>query len=375
MKNFLIKFSLFSAIALFTFFSFCACSPKGNGADENTETLLEMTLNDDESGYTVSSVIKSGGKELTIPETYNGKPVTAIGKEAFLESEFEYIALPNTVKSIEKNAFKFSKRLEIIITGHGVETIGEGAFMHCRLLTDIILPDSLVSIGKEAFRDCEFLTTVSLGGTKELGEGAFYNCQRLELVAPAKNLVSIGDRAFENCIRLYSIALQYNNSPTSLESIGNYAFSGCKALKGTQITDSVKTVGEGAYYNCIGITDVNLSNVVSLGKSAFNSCTLLESVVIGDAVQFIGESAFFGCLNLVSVEGEISLLSIERGTFYGCEKLGAIDIGKSVVSIADNAFYDCKNLTDVRYGGNDEDWVKITIGIGNKQLTEAYENN
>ena len=41
-----------------------------------------------------------------------------------------------------------------------------------------------------------------------------------------------------------------------------------------------------------------IDNVASIANSAFKDCQTLESVVIGDSVKTIGDEAFFGCTNL-----------------------------------------------------------------------------
>ena len=59
--------------------------------------------------------------------------------------------------------------------------------------------------------------------------------------------------------------------PSSLVTIGDYAFTDCLALKTVNIPSSVKTIGEGAYYRCYYLKEVNIdgSNLESIGFKGF----------------------------------------------------------------------------------------------------------
>ncbi len=65
------------------------------------------------------------------------------------------------------------------------------------------------------------------------------------------------------------------------------------------------------------------------------------------------------------------MTSISYNTFGGCTGLTSIDISDSVTSISWSAFNGCTGLTDVHYGGNEEQWKKISIENYNEPLTNA----
>ncbi|HBL40069.1 MAG TPA: hypothetical protein DDY98_00245 [Ruminococcaceae bacterium] len=57
----------------------------------------------------------------------------------------------------------------------------------------------------------------------------------------------------------------------------------------------VTSIGEYAFYNCTGLTDITIPNsVTSIGECAFGGCTGLTSITISDGVTSIGLSAFEG---------------------------------------------------------------------------------
>ena len=215
----------------------------------------------------------------------------------------------------------------------------------------------------------------------------------------------------------------YNGLP--IDTIGNYAFSGCTSLTSVTIPDSITNIGSEAFFNCtnleaVYITDVakwcsinfydNYSNpliyannlyingnlvtdlvipssVTSINWCAFEYCTSLKSVTIENGVKSINGFAFSDCTSLTSVNIPNSVTSIAGYAFQNCKNLTSITIPNSVTSIGDRAFYDCLNLNSVTipdtltnlgefiiyntaYYKNSSNWVDGLLYIGSN-LIEA----
>ncbi len=155
-------------------------------------------------------------------------------------------------------------------------------------------------------------------------------------------------------------------------SIGNNAFFNCGGLTSVEIPDSVTSIGSNAFYNCRGLTSVEIpDNVTSIGYGAFSYCRGLTSVEIPDSVTNIGYSAFSYCSSLTSVMIPHGILTIGPYVFYDCSSLTSVTIPDSVTSIGDSVFEHCRALTDVYYGGSRAGWNKIWFGKNNDQLTNA----
>ena len=153
----------------------------------------------------------------------------------------------------------------------------------------------------------------------------------------------IGYKAFYDCSGLTSV-----NIPNSVTSIGDNAFSGCSGLTSVNIPGSVTSIDIYAFYNCTGLTSVTIPNSVTyIGGSVFEDCTGLTSVNIGNSVTEIYANAFSGCSRLTSVNIPNSVTNIDSNAFSGCSGLTSVNIGNSVTEIGDYAFSGCSGLTSV----------------------------
>ena len=119
------------------------------------------------------------------------------------------------------------------------------------------------------------------------------------------------------------------------------------------IPNSVKIIGDKAFYNCKGITSVVIpDSVQEIGLWAFYECKALPHITIPDSVQKIGQSAFEGCTALAAVVIPDSVKEIRSKAFAECSSLTAIAIPASVQTIGPEAFLDCKSLRTVEIKGN-----------------------
>ena len=100
-------------------------------------------------------------KELVIPEFIDDKPVRKIAKDAFRESALEKICLPDSLTTIEDDAFEGSK-IKNITFGKGLVNINTHAFFDCTKLEEVEFNDGLMYIGPRAFYGCMALNSFIL---------------------------------------------------------------------------------------------------------------------------------------------------------------------------------------------------------------------
>ncbi len=166
-------------------------------------------------------------------------------------------------------------------------------------------------------------------------------------------VTSIGEFAFYHCIGLTSVAI-----PSSVTSIGVEAFYECKGLTSLELPSSLTSIDRSAFYGCVGLTSINLpSKLKSIGSNAFGGCTGLTSVVIPSSVTKITSYAFSACSGLTSIVVESgntvydsrnncnAIIEKASNTLItGCKNT---KIPSNVTSIGYGAFVSCKGLTSI----------------------------
>lgn len=184
-----------------------------------------------------------------------------------------------------------------------------------------------------------FTVSVVSGSTKYAGDIVIPS--QVDFIGKTYSVTSIGKSAFENCSGLKSIKI-----PSTIQSIGLDAFDGTTALTAVHISDIAAwcnitfadhysnplTYAHHLYKDGKEITDLVIpSTVTSIGGYAFYKCSGLKSIVIPNGVTTIGVSAFYGCSGLTTITIPESVTSIGEtgeylgsGVFSGCDKLTSI---------------------------------------------------
>ena len=129
----------------------------------------------------------------------------------------------------------------------------------------------------------------------------------------------------------------------------------CK-IRGRRVTliydCPIKEIWRGAF-ECKSLKNIEIpSSVTTIGDYAFVDCESLKNIKIPSSVTKIGESAFSGCVSLKNIEIPSSVTKIGDCAFRGCESLKNIKIPSSVTKIGDYAFVDCESLKKVRISRN-----------------------
>lgn len=161
---------------------------------------------------------KGTAADVTIPSRYKGIPVTAIDHAAFFNSAVTSVTIPDSVTSIDDNAFGFCSQLTNISIPNSVTSIGFSAFAHCTSLKSITLPSSLNSISEALFSGCSQLTTIHIpDSVPSIQSYAFYNCGNLETIRIPVSVTSIGGCAFAGCPN--SMTVTYSGSKTQWNNL------------------------------------------------------------------------------------------------------------------------------------------------------------
>lgn len=196
------------------------------------------------------------------------------------------------------------------------------------------------SIAERAFFNSKILSLSIPTSIRSIGEKAFYGCKGVTSLDIPSSVTFIGDNAFEKCTSIESLSIS-----SSLTRIGEGTFYDCYALTDVTIPSSVNYIGKSAFSNCHSMESVTIpATVDSIGSYAFYACDALKTVTIPSSVKKIGECSFWNCKSLESTTISSSVEEIERGTFYGCHSLASVVIPNSITKIGERAFEQCINL-------------------------------
>ncbi|GHU48705.1 hypothetical protein FACS1894200_06310 [Spirochaetia bacterium] len=164
----------------------------------------------------VISKYKGTNKQVTIPETLYGLPVTSIGSGAFQGNQLTSVTIPNSVTTIGGNAFN-SNRLTSITIPNSIITIGDSAFSNNRL-TSITIPNSIITIGDYVFTGNQLTSVTIPNSVTTIGYSAF-STNKLTSITIPNSVTIIRGNAFSNN-QLTSVTI-----PNSVTSIGGNAFN------------------------------------------------------------------------------------------------------------------------------------------------------
>lgn len=331
------------------------------------------------------------------------------GTTYYIPKKLEKVTVKKGI--IANGAFSNCKNLKYILLGDGVTNIYDSAFAGCDSLSTpgytncFVIPNSVTSIGKSAFGGCSFgeLRLPSLKnnfgyyfGSKDPGK-YFYSAQQgattyyipLYLATIVINSLSdasynssnkkVPDYAFENCRKLSTITLPSVNieigkrafagisdypvqtllTTKKVIKIGDYAFKGNLAKK-IEVPDSVTEIGEGAFNDCISLTEIS---VPFTGKTSADT-TYPFGIIFGkegsdsdsNTYKVEQKSSYTYylpvSLNIINVTGGTSIKSYAFRNI----KVSEINIPGTTASIGSHAFDGCTLLSKSNFSSGSKDF-------------------
>ena len=232
-----------------------------------TVTILNGVTSINDSAFSGCEYLKT----ISIPDS-----LTSIGDYAFTSCEsLTNITIPDNVIHIGKSAFTFCDSLKHIAVGKNNENYSSDEYgvlfnknqtkLICypagNIRTNYEIPETVISIDYDAFCGCDSLINITIpNNVTSIEERAFYACYNLTSIIIPDSIKTIGYQTFGNCFNLAYITL-----PDSVTSIGNVAFDNCNNItdiyySGTK--EQWKTIEIGNYndqllnatihYNCNG---------------------------------------------------------------------------------------------------------------------------
>lgn len=203
-----------------------------------------------------------------------------------------------------------------------------------------------------------------------------------------KPVIAILDGAFSTDVLLVSVTI-----PSTVKSIGEYAFCGCASLEEIKIPKSVNSIGEFAFVQCSSVKKIevdkdnqfysskgncliedetrtmiagcknskipNDGSVKLIAVGVFSGYTPSE-ITIPKSVTTIPEAMFINCFGLKKVVIEEGATTICTAAFNTCIDLESVTLPSSIKNIDAIAFSFCKSLDTIEYKGTKSQWKKIS---------------
>lgn len=104
-------------------------------------------------------------------------------------------------------------------------------------------------------------------------------------------------------------------------SISAYAFRNAASPRLIDLSDTIRSIGEGAFAHCTALTElpqITSPYLTKIGRNAFRGCTGLNEITIPENITIIDDGAFNGCHNLVAIHIPANVQTIGTNAFvYG----------------------------------------------------------
>lgn len=316
---------------------------------------------------------------VVIPEEVKGCTVTGIDKWAFSTcKEMTSITLPNTIKWINMNAFRFSGLRSITIP-KSVEFVSGEAFYGCDSLREVTILSGETKFSG-SFKGTN-ITKLNICHTGNIDTSEFIDSRdTLKEVVYLEGSTSVG-MFLQNMSKLERVTL-----PNTIETIPGYALKLCKKLSSITLPLSLKTIGPGAFQEC-GLTSITIpESVEEIGELAFAENENLSEIILHCPMSVFKDNkgtknrSFSHCSNVkkmsvISPNGyaladlfdpgepencfsnleELYYLkgseTVEIGganTLYPMPKLNSLYLDDNITKIEAAAFYKCESLKSVR---------------------------
>ena len=316
----------------------------------------------DDGTYEVSLTAEGkSASEITIPISFNNKPVTSLGENFLRENtKIEKITIPASIKRIPNYAFYKCIKLSEVTLNEGLEEIGMYAFDSCKL-KKVIIPSTCTTIEQFAFENNKDLYHVYLpSSVQTVNQYAFYSINSLAYICIEHSSVPSwgsywrsGTTVYTSCTKLVE-GEDFNYAVRNLS--GNYVVTVLRLSETTSqlqsyaFPDEIENisdirVAQYLFQNNVNIRSINLSSVTRIGDYAFDGCSNLNSVTFSNTLTVIGSHAFSNCSSLSSIVIPDGTTEIQSFAFDSCTSATYVFIPASVTTIGSYAFYDCTKAT------------------------------
>ena len=299
-----------------------------NGCSNMTDLYLPTSLST-ASGYAFrnctslkSVVIRSN---VDVPRSSVVSP--------FIGGDIESITYANGVVLVGAYLFNGAcSSLTEITLPNTITTIRSHAFDGCSSLSELEIPTSVETLGARAFGGAISLKTMHIRADYKqdtVGVSSPFEGSGVENLIFDEGVTAIAGHLFDDgCAQMTELYL-----PTTLETVGGYAFENCVSLKHLVVRSNIKPPHATVVspFNGGDIESIEFADGVTLiGDYIFsNACASMTSLSFPESMREIGFNTFEGCSSLTDLYLPASVEEIGGWGFGGCVSLSTLNMNSS----------------------------------------------
>jgi len=226
---------------------------------------------------------------------------------------------------------------------------------------------NLLTIGAGCFNDTEgrkITKVLSMPSTvTSIGDYAFYGLTLMTDVVIGSGVITIGNQSFDSCYKLTTFTL-----PDSVVSMGSWPFQNCIILTtvniGVGFTTLTISPDNRPFANCPKLSDINVAagniTFASIDGVMYNKLftTLIKCPVdnvrttytIPNSVTAIGAISFYKCIKLTEIIMGTGVVTVDWWAFANCEAITSLSYPNSVTTIGTSA--NCAKLASIHLGNS-----------------------
>lgn len=242
---------------------------------------------DSSNGYYSTPKIEN----VTITGSFNSRDLggSSVYNAAVNTTKIKSINLKDATGDVG-TSFQNSATIESVILPSSTTTLSPAAFQGCSKLKEVVLPENLTAIPANCFERTGLETVEIPSSVTSVGAYAFNQCYDLNTLIIGSGVRTIGEKAFNDCKSLETI--EFQKGTTTLD-FASGVFAGNESLKHVVFPEGLKNIGDGMFNQCHNLMSVRLPNSLEyIGANAFEECTSMSYLTIPANVKTIGEEAF-----------------------------------------------------------------------------------
>lgn len=336
-----------------------------NKALQFFDTVVGKNLSDLKAMKTTPGGSKEEKADAVSGATYSSNAIRLAVLDALGESEDS----DDFVINDENVLTEYTGDSELVVIPDGIQAIDEYAFSGKENVKKVVIPASVTYINSSAFENCSSLNDFEVAEDNEeyyTEDGVIYDkkadsqlvlfpCGRDGAYSVPDTVKTIGDGAF------YTSRLESLEIPASVETIGSGIVDYCSFLTTITVSEdnAIYSSSDGIVYDKSqtrlvivppGISGEHTipNTVTELEDFAFYSCYKLTKINLPGKLKTLPMGVFAGCSGLKTIQLPDRLETIEDRAFIGCTSLESITIPEDLTNFGAYVFTQCTSLQSIK---------------------------